>query len=304
MSPPRRSVGPHWGTRGLLVVSLGLVVLSAVLDLAPITGVAALVMFAGLLFTIVHGQVALGGRNLIAFMLITVLISFAAETIGVATGVVFGDYHYTDELGPKLLGVPLVIPIAYTAMAYASLTIARAVLGVESGGGRPLAVALAGAIAMVGWDVAMDPGLSTVHGDWIWEQAGGPYFGVGIHNYIGWFCTVFAFMTVYGLWERRNPIAAPTGVAASRLFASEPVLFYVVIALGIVATPVIGATPESLAVPQNYSGSISDLNASMALVACFTMGGPAAFALLRIWNRHRAESRPRRQPTAPRPGTS
>lgn len=275
--------------------------LSAVLDLTPITGGAALVMFAGFLFAIVHGRVALGGRNLLAFVLITVVISFAAETIGVATGVIFGDYHYTGELGPKLLGVPLTIPIAYTAMAYASLMIARAILGVDGGGRRPLAVALAGAIVMVGWDVAMDPALSTLNGDWVWEQ-GGPYFGVGIHNYVGWFCTVFAFMAVYGLWERRHRIAAPTGVAASRLFASEPVLFYAVIALGIVATPVIGATPESLAVPQNYSGSISDLNESMALVACFTMGGPAAFALLRIWDRGRADGRPDRQPAAARPG--
>lgn len=280
------SAGPHWGTRGLLVVSLGLIVLSALLDLTPITGVGALVMFAGLLFTIVHGQATLGRRNLIAFVLITVLISFAAETTGVATGLVFGDYHYTGELGPKLLGVPVLIPVAYTTMAYASMMTARAIIATAGkGAARPLAVALAGAIAMVGWDVAMDPGMSTVHGNWIWEQAGGAYFGVGIHNYIGWFCTVFVFMAVYGLWERRNPSAAPKGVAASRLFAAEPVFFYAVIALGIVVTPLIDATPEVLAIPRNYSGSIADLDVSMALVACFTMGGPAAFALLRIWDR-------------------
>ena len=276
-------------TRGLLFASMGLIVLSAILDLTPITGVGALVMFAGFAFTLVHGHASLGARNLLAFIVITIVISFTAEGIGVATGIVFGDYHYSGELGPKLLGVPLVIQVAYTAMGYASLMTARAILGVsEPRGARPLAVALAGTMVMVGWDVAMDPSMSTVEGNWIWEQPGGVYFGVGLHNYVGWFCTVFLFMSLYELWERRNPAPAPQGVAASRLFRSEPALYYAAIALGVVATPVIEAGPEKLATPLNYSGSLADLNATLALVACFVMGAPAVFALLRTWDRRRS----------------
>jgi putative membrane protein len=63
-------------------------------------------LLAALIFVFVHGCIALGPRNMIAFSLITVVVSFASEVVGVATGLIFGAYHYTDQLGPKLLGVP------------------------------------------------------------------------------------------------------------------------------------------------------------------------------------------------------
>jgi hypothetical protein len=61
---------------------------------------------------------------------------------------------------------------------------------------------LAGAFIMVSWDVAMDPYQSTVTGDWIWRDGGG-YFGVPLHNYAGWFGTVFMFMLVYFIFASR-----------------------------------------------------------------------------------------------------
>jgi uncharacterized membrane protein len=103
------------------------------------------------------------------FLLITVVISFAAEAIGVATGWVFGSYYYTDALGPKILGVPSLIQVGYVAVGYAGPMIARVRLGATRVSGRVsiLAVALIGAFIMVSWDVAMDPFQSTIGGDWI-----------------------------------------------------------------------------------------------------------------------------------------
>src|SRR3974377_2085802 len=71
-------------------------------------------------------------------------------------------------------------------------------------GGPILAASVAGAFIMVSWDVAMDPYQSTVSGDWIWPDGGG-YFGVPLHNYAGWFGTVFLFMLVYFLFASRSP---------------------------------------------------------------------------------------------------
>ena len=85
-------------------------------------------MLAALIFVVAHGYIALGWRNIVAFILITVAVSFTSEAIGVATGLIFGRYHYTDLLGPKLLGVPLLIQIGYLATGYASLVIARIIL--------------------------------------------------------------------------------------------------------------------------------------------------------------------------------
>ena len=42
-----------------------------------------------------------------------------------ATGWVYGPYHYTDQLGPKFLGlVPYLIPVAWFMMSYPSFVIA------------------------------------------------------------------------------------------------------------------------------------------------------------------------------------
>jgi hypothetical protein len=238
-------------------------------------------MLAGFALVLVHGAVTIGRRNTIAFIVITVVISFAAESVGVATGIVFGDYHYTDDLGFKILGVPPLVQIAYVAMAYASLMTARLILRTDAPRDtiQLLAVTFIAALVMVGWDVAMDPLQSTLSGDWVWEQ-GGRYFGVPLHNYLGWFLTVFAFLLAYGLWERRGPEREISPSGDEWWLRAEPTIYYAIIALGLVLTPLLGWGPDSLAAADNYPGTVDDLEASMSLVAVFTMGGPVAFALL------------------------
>ncbi len=263
----------------------------ALLALGPVIGLsndlnAIVTIVSGVAFVLVHGSAALGWRNLVVFLVITIIISFSAEAVGVATGWVFGRYYYTDNLGPKLLGVPLMIQLAYTAVGYASLMAARAILGTT--GRSPqrsslLAVSLVGAFIMVAWDVSMDPLQSTVSGDWIWQD-GGPYFGIGLHNYVGWFATVFAFMFVYQLCASFLPerILVPA-LADSRLFWSQPVLYYAFVALGIILVPWVGGVSLPYASPGNYQGSVDSLVNSLALIAFFVMGTPVAIALSRIF---------------------
>jgi hypothetical protein len=181
----------------------------AILDIGPLVGIGAnanaiLTLLAALIFVVVHGYIALGWRNIIAFSLITVVISFISEVIGVATGLIFGSYYYTDLLGPKLLGVPPMIQIGYLATGYASVMMGRIILSLlrPVTGQTVLAASLAGAVIMVSWDVAMDPYQSTVMGDWIWRDGGG-YFGVPLHNYAGWFGTVFMFTLIYFIFASR-----------------------------------------------------------------------------------------------------
>ena len=40
-------------------------------------------------------------------------VGLAAEAVGVRTGFPFGDYSYADTLGPTVLGVPVVVPLAW-----------------------------------------------------------------------------------------------------------------------------------------------------------------------------------------------
>ena len=47
------------------------------------------------------------------------------EAVGVHTGVPFGAYAYTGDLGAEVLGVPVVVPLAWTMMAWPALVVGR-----------------------------------------------------------------------------------------------------------------------------------------------------------------------------------
>ena len=60
-----------------------------------------------------------GPRRAVVMAAAAFAITLTAELIGVATGVLFGNYSYSDRLGLKVLGlVPLVIPVAWLMMLY------------------------------------------------------------------------------------------------------------------------------------------------------------------------------------------
>jgi uncharacterized membrane protein len=241
-------------------------------------------MMAALIFVAVRGYVALGWRNVVAFSVITIGISFASEVIGVATCLVFGAYHYTDLLGPKLLGAPPMIQIGYRATGYASVTMGRIILSLlrPVAGCAILAASLAGAFIMVSWDIAMDPYQSTITGDWIWHDGGG-YFGVPLHNYAGWSGTVFMFMLVYFIFASRYAEQPQEDLMQNRtMFWSLPVFYCALIAVGIINAPLAGGISLPYASPANYTGTPHALEASMSLVAIFAMGSPVVFALCRL----------------------
>jgi putative membrane protein len=105
-----------------------------------------------------------------------------AESIGVATGVPFGHYAYTGTLGPELLGVPIVVPMAWVMMAWPALMVARTLAG------RGAAVVAVGAVALTTWDVFLDPQMVAA-GHWRWfdPQPGLPLIpGIPLTNFVGW----------------------------------------------------------------------------------------------------------------------
>ncbi len=160
------------------------------------------------LFSLTHAWYSTGGRLTAVFFGLSAAISWAFEQAGVATGLVYGAYHYTDYLGPKLGHVPLLIPMAWFMMIYPSFVIARLILGgglspTRPGLGPLLRLAALSAAVMTAWDLVVDPILSGPQARaWIWEN-GGAYFGIPIHNYIGWLATTFTVYLVYVALERR-----------------------------------------------------------------------------------------------------
>lgn len=153
----------------------------------------------GLAFAVLHAGQRLGWRRALTFMMLTFVISLAYESIGVATGWVYGPYHYTEKLGIKFLGlVPLLIPAAWFMMMYPSYVIAEQLFGGLAGWRRTLAIAALGGVIMTAWDVVMDP-MMVASGHWVWDVQGA-YFGVPLQNYWGWWLTVFTVFVLFLVW--------------------------------------------------------------------------------------------------------
>jgi putative membrane protein len=136
----------------------------------------------GYLLSVSHALLSRGVRVAAALVGTATLGGFAVEAVGVATGFPFGTYDYSGQLGPKILGVPLIIPLAWTWMAWPAWL---AVLRLTSS--RLGRVALA-ACGLAAWDLFLDPQM-VAEGYWTWRDPtpalpGVP--GVPVGNYLGW----------------------------------------------------------------------------------------------------------------------
>ena len=145
----------------------------------------------GVLLSVSHAGLTRGPRAVAALLGAAMAGGFAVEAIGVATGFPFGTYDYSGELGPKLLGVPLIIPLAWTWMAWPAWLAARRVTR-----NRPVRIALAAA-GLTAWDLFLDPQM-VAEGYWRWHDpvpALPGLSGIPISNYLGWLGFALLLMT-------------------------------------------------------------------------------------------------------------
>ena len=132
----------------------------------------------------------------------------AVEAVGVRTGVPFGAYAYTGDLGPEVLGVPAVVPLAWTMMAWPALVVGRALA-------RRRSVAVVGGIALAAWDLFLDPQMVDA-GHWTWARPdpGLPLIpGVPLTNYVGWLLVAVVIVGV--LDALLPPDRRPSGPASA-----------------------------------------------------------------------------------------
>ncbi|MFG3686353.1 carotenoid biosynthesis protein [Micromonospora sp. NPDC047740] len=162
----------------------------------------------GYLLSVGHALLTRGTRTAVALVAVATGGGFAVEALGVATGFPFGSYDYSGELGPKLAGVPLIIPLAWTWMAWpAWLTAVRLTRPATAGGARfrrAGRITLA-AVGLAAWDLFLDPQM-VAEGYWVWRDVG-PALpglpGVPASNYLGWL--LFALLLAATL----RPLAGP-----------------------------------------------------------------------------------------------
>jgi uncharacterized membrane protein len=174
-------------------------------------GLTVLTVALGCLLSVSHALLARGIRAATALIVVAAGGGLAVEAVGVATGFPFGTYDYSGQLGPKLLGVPLIIPLAWTWMAWPAWLAA-----VRLTGRRAARIALA-AVGLAAWDLFLDPQM-VAEGYWTWRSAtpalpGVP--GVPIGNYLGWLGFAVALMAA---------LSALVGAAGTRPGDDRPIM--------------------------------------------------------------------------------
>ncbi|SNT22449.1 carotenoid biosynthesis protein [Rhodococcoides kyotonense] len=170
-----------------------------------------------------HAAVTRGVAWASVLFVTTAGIGILAEIVGTATGFPFGSYFYaTDRLGPDILGVPAVVPLAWTAGFYPIRCAVTYVLersSLSPGRQRRHRI-VATALGMVGWDLYLDTQMVT-DGQWTWTSdiAGLPGIpSIPVSNYLGWFVTALVMAVVVDLvGDRvagRRPVTSPMSDAA------------------------------------------------------------------------------------------
>ena len=152
-----------------------------------------------------------------AALLMSGVLGFSAEWIGLRTDLLFGEYRYTDVLAPLVFGVPLVMTSAWLVLvAYVDDVVVRI------GWRGPLRVA-GGATLLTAIDLVIDPLAAGPLNYWTWTN-GGTYYGVPAHNFAGWFLAGGVILTLVQLAPARHDSASTLRTGFSI------VLFFTIIA--------------------------------------------------------------------------
>jgi putative membrane protein len=132
--------------------------------------------------TVSHAWSSCGARATCLVLLVTLGLGWGAEVCGVHTGFPFGHYTYSDTLGARRWGVPLVVGLAWTMLAWPAALVARRVV---AGFGARVVV---GAWGLASWDLFLDPQMVAA-GHWRWRHPSPHLPGVDsvpLTNYAGW----------------------------------------------------------------------------------------------------------------------
>src|SRR5690242_5187947 len=202
----------------------------------------------------VHGR-----RGVAALLAVACGGGLAVEALGLHAGVPFGVYSYTGTLGPQLLGVPVIVPLAWMMMAWPALVVGRALAR------RPVTIALVGGAALASWDLFLDPQMVAA-GHWVWADpvpALPLVPGVPVSNYAGWVVVATIMMALlHRLVGPTGPTPVVSGPAAA--------LYLWAYASSVVAHAVFFGLPGSAVVGGLVMGAVAVPFARVVLSAAST----------------------------------
>jgi len=161
-----------------------------------------------------HAAISRGLRTGLGVLALVAAVAVLLEALGLSTGFPYGEYTYSDTLGPTLLGVPFLVPLAWLLMAWPSWVLAARLVP----GSRPVRVLVA-AYVFAAWDVVLDPQLVQA-GYWRWAHPSPGLPGIDtvpLTNLAGWLVAGLLLMALLDLLVARTAQPPAIGDAAPLL---------------------------------------------------------------------------------------
>jgi len=215
-------------------------------------------VFAFLAVYLVAACMKIGVKKAVFFTLSAWAVAYASEFSSVRNGFPFGLYEYIPNTACRELwvfGVPFMDSLSFTFLAYASWSMARvffspsagrfydfAILEEREQDRFSLRIILLGSFLMMLLDIVVDP--LTLRGDrWFlgkiyYYPEPGPYFGVTIRNFIGWFVVGAVTMTLWRVIDRAVNEGPVRKIKALDL--SGPALYFIILFFNLAVTFYIG----------------------------------------------------------------
>ena len=170
----------------------------------------------GATLSVTHAGLSRGAAVGVRLLLLVAGTAVAFEAVGLATGFPYGRYEYSAALGPTLLGVPFLVPLAWLMMAWPSWILADRLTRPVGVARRTGARVLLAAALFAAWDVVLDPQLVQA-GYWTWSHPDPGLPGiptVPLTNLAGWLLAGGVLMTLIQLVVLRAPVGPRIGDGA------------------------------------------------------------------------------------------
>ena len=188
----------------ILAIAIILQIIYPLVDGEPLRLVTLATIYFAAATMVVHAYYAFGLRYASTYLTLTFVFALITEQVGLRTGWPFGTYSYNPSLGYQIFGVPLIVPFAWVMMAHPLLVAAKRVTKHWT--------FLYGGIAMMAWDLFLDPMMVAAH-RWSWEFTGAhvPFEPeIPLSNAAGWLFAGMGLMALLHLVlprERRKESA-------------------------------------------------------------------------------------------------
>ena len=149
-------------------------------------------------------------KHFLLFLIISFVIGFGAEVVGIQTHYIFGNYIYSNLLGPQYWNTPIMIGVLWFSTAFAANQVAIKLFPQY----QWMSI-LGAALIMTGFDFMIEP-FAVEYGLWSWKDGIIPDF-----NYHCWFGVGLVLSFIY------HKILGNSTNEAAPYFLITQILFFI-----------------------------------------------------------------------------